>query len=98
VLEDRVAGASRSRCGRKFDAKDVSWTLEIMSDQRRLLLKVVLGSLSVPNYWISDAGINALQDHRPSSFVLPFPVPLPAQGARLAGRSSVSPQVAAARK
>jgi hypothetical protein len=84
--------------GRESEVKDVSWTSEIMSDQRRLLLKAQ--SLAVclfPTIGFSDAGINALQDHRPSSFVHPLPVPLLAQGGRLAGRSSVSPQVVAAR-
>jgi hypothetical protein len=38
--------------GRKFDVKDISWASEIMSDQRRLLLKAVLGSLSVPKKWV----------------------------------------------
>jgi hypothetical protein len=39
-----------------------------------------------------------LQDHTPSSFVHPLPVPLLTQGGRLAGRSSVSPKVAGACK
>jgi hypothetical protein len=42
--------------------------------------------------------MNALQAHRPSIYVHALPVPLLAQGGRLAGRSSVSSQVAAARK
>jgi hypothetical protein len=76
MLEDRVAGASRS-----------TW-----------LRKVRRQGFFLPTIGFSDAGINALQDHRPSTVVHPLPVPLLAQGGRLAGRSSVSPQVAAARK
>jgi hypothetical protein len=58
----------------------------------------VLGILSVPKNWFSDARIKALKDHTPSSFVHPLPVPLLAQGCRLAGLSSVSTQVAGACK
>jgi hypothetical protein len=72
--------------GRKFDVKDVSWTSEIVSDQRRLLLKA--HSLAVrlfPTIGFSDAGINALQDHRPSSFVHPckYPCSRRAAGSRV---------------
>jgi hypothetical protein len=48
--------------------------------------------------WFSDTGINALQDHMPSRFVHPLPIPLLVQGGRLASLSSVSPQVAGACK
>jgi hypothetical protein len=57
-----------------------------------------LAACLFPTIGFSDAGINALQDHRPSSFVHPLPVPPLAQGGRLAGRSRVSPQVDAACK
>jgi hypothetical protein len=70
-----------------------------MSDQRRLLLKAKsLAVCPFPTIGFSDAGINALQAHRPSTFSYPLPVPLLAQGGRLASRSSVSPHVAAVRK
>jgi hypothetical protein len=79
--------------GRKFAVKDVSWTSEIMSDQRRSSRHSPWRFVRSQEL-VSNEGINALQDHTPSSFVHPLPVPLLAQGGRLAGRSSVSPQVA----
>jgi hypothetical protein len=99
MLEDRIAGASRADGGRKFDVKDVSWASAIISGQRRLLLKAKsLAVCPFSTIGFSDIKIHALQTHRPSSFVLPLPVHLLAQGGRLASRSSVSPPVAAARK
>jgi hypothetical protein len=82
-----------------FDVKDVSWASEMTSDRRRLLLKTK--SLLVcpfPTIGFSGARINALQVHRLSISVHPIPLPMLAEGGRLAGRSSVSLQVAGARK
>jgi hypothetical protein len=84
---------------RKFDVMDISWAAEMMSDQRRLL--VMAESVAVcPFYTIgfADARIIGLQAHRLSISVYPLPVNMLAQGGRLAGRSSVSPQVPGARK
>jgi hypothetical protein len=69
---------------KQFDVKNVSWA--------------ILAVCPFPTIGLSDSGINALQAHRPSIFVHPLPVPLLAQGGMLAGRSSVSPQVAAVSK
>jgi hypothetical protein len=85
--------------GRKFDVKDASWASEMTSDRRRLLLKEKsLPVCPFPTIGLSDAGNNALQAHRLSISVHPVPLPMLAEGGRLAGRSSVSPQVAGARK
>jgi hypothetical protein len=84
--------------GRKFDVKDVSGRQNYVGPAAFAPQGTVLGSLSVLKTWFSDPGINALQDHTPSSFVHPLPVPLLAHGGRLAGRSSVSAQVAGACK
>jgi hypothetical protein len=99
MVEDRVAGASMSRWRQKVRRQRYFLDIRNYVGPAALLLKAQ--SLAVclfPTIGVSDAGLNALQDHRPSSFVHPLPVPLLAQGDRLAGRSSVSPQVAAARK
>jgi hypothetical protein len=84
--------------GRNFDVKDISWASELCRTSGVCSSRQSLAVCLFPRIGFSDAEINALQDHRPSSFVHPLPVPLLAQGGRLAGRSSVSPQVAAARK
>jgi hypothetical protein len=85
--------------GRMFDVKDDSWASEMTSDRRRLLLKAKsLPVCPFPTIGFSDAGINALQAQRLSISVHPVPLPVLAEGGRLAGRPSVSPQVAGARK
>jgi hypothetical protein len=95
VLDDRVAGTSRSRWRQKVRRQGCFLDVRNYVGPAAFSPQgTVLRGSSVPKNWFSDAGINALQDHTPSSFVHPLPVPLLAQGGWLAGRSSVSPQVA----
>jgi hypothetical protein len=99
ILVDSVACASRSRWRQKVRRQGC--LVGIRNDVRPAALAPhgkVLGSLSVPNDWVSDAGINALQAHRLSISVHPVPLTMLAEGGRIAGRSSVSPQAAGARK
>jgi hypothetical protein len=85
--------------GKKFDVNGDSWASEMTSDRRRLLLKEKsLPVCPFPTIGFSDAGTNALQAHRLSISVHPVPLPMLAEGGRLAGRPSVSPLVAGARK
>jgi hypothetical protein len=95
VLDDRVAGTSRSRWRQKVRRQGCFRDVRNYVGPAALAPQgTVLRGSSVPKNWFSDAGINALQDHTPSSFVHPLPVPLLAQGGWLVGRSSVSPQMA----
>jgi hypothetical protein len=99
MLDDLVAGACRSRWRQKvrrhgclLGARKYVEAAALARHSR------VRGIVSVPNNWgFRGARMNAFQAHRLSISVYPLPVPMLAQGGRLAGRSSVSPQVAGAR-
>jgi hypothetical protein len=85
--------------GGRYDVYDVSWASESCVGPAAFTPQgKVLGSLSVPNNWVFRRRNKRLQAHRPSIYVDPLPIPLLAQAGRFSGHSSVSPQVAAARK
>jgi hypothetical protein len=99
MLEDRVAGASRSRWRQNVRYQGCFLDVRNYVGPAAFAPRgTVFGSLSLRMKWFSDTGINALQDHTPSRFIHPLPVPLLVQGGRLSSRSSVSPQVAGACK
>jgi hypothetical protein len=87
MLKNRVACASRSRWRQKVRRLGCFLGIRNYAGPAAFVPQGIDSPwqfVGAPTIGFSDAGINALQDHSPSSFVHPLPVPLFAQGGRLA--------------